>query len=131
VPLTDNEGRALDPRVIVDLHRDLLGQFGGFTIHPISQGRWRSQEGRIYQEEVIFYEIAIPEAKVTLLREVVCRLGRGLGQLAMYFDAPAPSVEIIDLLQAQAPASERGGRRHEPGSQQATRRGSKKNRPAR
>jgi hypothetical protein len=97
-PLTDNEGQPIDPQVIVDLHRELLGQFGGFTIHPTSQGRWQSRAGRVYKEEVVVYEVAIPGDKVTQLRDVVCRLGRRLGQLAMYFDAPSPSVEIIDCL---------------------------------
>ena len=35
--------------------------------------------------------------KVSLLRDIISLLGRRLGQLAMYFDAPPPSVEIIDL----------------------------------
>jgi hypothetical protein len=61
VPLTTNEGRPIDPQVIVELHRELLGQFGGFTIHPTSQGRWQSRAGRVYQEEVVVDEVAIPE----------------------------------------------------------------------
>src|SRR5438128_1183888 len=52
VPLMDNEGRAIDPQAIVDLHRELLGQFEGFTIHPTSQGRWQSRAGRVYHGEV-------------------------------------------------------------------------------
>src|SRR4051812_34440485 len=90
VPLTDNLGQPIDPQAIVDLHRALLGQFGGFTIHPTSQGRWQRRAGRIYQEEVVVYEVAVPKAKVALVRDVVCWLGRRLGQLAMYFDAPPP-----------------------------------------
>src|SRR5260370_21594098 len=96
-PLTDNEGQPIDPRVIVDLHRELLGQFGGFTIHPTSQGRWQSRAGRVYREEVVLYEVAVSKDKVALLLDLVCRLGRRLGQLATYFDAPPPPVEISDL----------------------------------
>src|SRR5947209_1824760 len=96
-PLTDNDGRPIHPQVIVDLHRELLREFGGFTIHPTSEGRWQSRAGRVYQEEVLVFEVAAPEGKIAALREIVSRLGRQLGQLAMYFDAPAPSVEIIDL----------------------------------
>src|SRR5438270_12038443 len=97
VPLTDDRGQPIDPQVIVELHRELLEAFEGFTIHPTSQGRWQSRAGRLYQEEVVVYEVAVGKAKVPLLREAVCRLGQRLGQLAMYFDAPPPSVEIIDL----------------------------------
>src|SRR2546423_1832374 len=60
VPLTNNEGQPIDPQVIVDLHHELLTQFDGFTIHPTSQGRWQSRAGRLYQEEVVGYEVAVP-----------------------------------------------------------------------
>src|SRR5438445_297425 len=109
VPLTDNEGQPINPRGIVDLHRDLLAQFGGFTIHATSQGRWRSRAGRVYQEEVVVYEVAIPKTKIPLLRDAVSRLGRRLGQMAMYFDAPSPSVEILDLSGPPRTATTEGG----------------------
>jgi hypothetical protein len=129
VPLTDNEGEPIDPQVIVDLHRELLTQYGGFTIHPTSRGQWRSQAGRTFQEEVVLYEIAIPEEQIPLLRDLVCRLGRRLSQLAMYFDAPPPSVEVIDLSEPPDPAAPPEGSRDEPGKRKATRRRGKKNRP--
>lgn len=129
VPLTDNEGQPIDPRAIVELHRELLEAFGGFTIHPTSKGRWQSREGRLYQEEVVVYEVAVPRSKVRLLRDVVCRLGQRLGQLAMYFDAPPPSVEIIDLSSPARTADASGGERDEPKQRKATGRRGKKNRP--
>jgi len=130
LPLTDNEGRPIDPQVILELHRELIVQFGGFTIHPTSHGRWQSRAGHVHQEEVIVYEVAVPKEKVSLLRDVVCRLGRRLGQLAMYFDAPAPSVEIIDLSGAPETGSAIGGSSGEPGPEKTTRRRGKKNRPS-
>jgi hypothetical protein len=128
VPLTDHDGRLIDPQVIVDLHRELLGHFGGFTIHPKSQGRWQTRAGRVYQEEVVVYEAAVPTEKVAVLRDLVSRLGRRLKQLAMYFDAPPPSVEIIDL--SNDPPIAAGGSRDEPGPEKGTRRRGKKNRPS-
>jgi hypothetical protein len=127
VPLTDNAGQPIDPKVIVDLHRDLLGKFVGFTIHPTSRGRWQSRAGRLFQEEVIVYEVAIAEDIVPLLRDLVCRLGLRLAQQAMYFDAPPPSVEIIDLSGA---AEQSGGKANEPRQGPATRRRGKKDRPS-
>jgi hypothetical protein len=123
VPLTDNAGQPIDPQVIVDLHRELLGQFGGFTIHPTSLGRWQSRAGRVYQEEVIVYEVAVSEDKVPLLRDVVSRL-------AMYFDAPPPSVEILDLSGPPGLAAPAGGSSNEPRQGKATRRRGKKDRPS-
>jgi hypothetical protein len=101
------------PRVLLDLHRELLDEFEGLTIHPTSQGHWQSQAGRLYEEEVVGYEVAIPEDKVSLLREMVCRVGVRLGQLAIYFDSPAPSVEIIKLPGYYAQGRAEGGRSDE------------------
>jgi hypothetical protein len=131
VPLTDNNGQPIDPQAIVDLHRELHGQFGGFTIHPTSEGRWQRRAGRMYQEAVVFYEAAVPKEKIALLRDVVCRLGRRLRQLAMYFDAPPPSVEIIDLSGPPGTAAKTGGSGDEPGPDQTTGRRGKRDRPAR
>jgi hypothetical protein len=128
VPLTDNEGQPIDPQVILDLHRGLLADFGGFTIHSTSQGRWQNRAGRLYQEEVVVYEVAVPEDKVGLLRDLVCRLGRRLGQLAMYFDAPPPTVEIIDLSGSPDPAKPAQREGNEPGPRKTARRRGKNDR---
>jgi hypothetical protein len=129
VPLTDNDGQPIDPQIIIDLHRELLGEFEGFTIHPTGHGNWQSRGGRVYQEEVVVYEIAVPPKKIPLLREVVCRLGIRLKQLAMYFDAPAPSVEIIDLTDAPDAAAATGETRDAKQPRQRTGRRGKKDRP--
>jgi hypothetical protein len=128
VPLTDNDGQPINPQLIVALHRELLSQFDGFTIHPTSLGRWQSRGARLYEEEIIVYEVAVPTRKVSLLSEVVCRLGRQLGQLAMYFDAPPPSVEIIDVTDLAETPAPRGGTPHEPRRGKTTRRRGKRNR---
>src|SRR5437667_6210317 len=114
LPLTGNAGQPIEARVILDLHRELLAGFRGFTVHPTSQGRWQSRAGRLFQEEVVVYEVAVPKSDISALRDVVCRLGRRLGQLVMFFDAPAPSVELIDLTGPPAPATG-GGSADEPG----------------
>jgi hypothetical protein len=112
--------------VIIELQRELLLEFGGYTIHATSQGRWQTREGRLYQEEVVTYEVAVPEAKIPVLRDIVVRLGRQLGQLAIYFDAPPPSVQIIDL---SGPRTLAGGTSDEPRKSTRTPRRRKKDRP--
>jgi hypothetical protein len=130
LPLMDNVGQPIEGRVILELHRELLSEFRGFTVHPTSMGRWQSRAGRLYQEEVVEYEVAVPETEVSVLRDAVCRFGRRLGQLAMYFDAPAPSVEIIDLSGPPNTGTSGGGSGDEPGHGKTARRRGKKNRPS-
>lgn len=127
LPLRDNDGRPIDSQVVAELHRELIAQFGGFTVHPTSQGRWQSRAGQLYQEEIAVYEVAVPVAKVPLLREIVTGLGRLLGQLAMYFDAPPPSVEIIEITE---PSETAKASSDEPKQGKTTRRRGKKNRPS-
>src|SRR2546430_461366 len=122
LPLTDNEGQWVEPQIILDLHRELLAEFRGFTINPTSLGRWHSQPGHLYQEQVVVYEVALAEERVSILQDVVCRVGRRLGQLAMYFDAPAPSVQIIDLSLPSPSAPMSGGWTDEPGQKKTTHR---------
>lgn len=122
-------GQPVDMEVILDLQRELRENFEGFTIIPTSQGQWQSRAGRLYQEEVVVYEVAIEEDKVSLLREIVCQIGLRLGQLAMYFDAPVPSVEIIDLSGLSPGGAKDGGNSDESERGKTTRRGRKKNRP--
>ena len=128
LPLRDNNGQLVEPKLILDLQRELRENFEGFTINPTSRGQWESQAGRLYEEEVVGYEVAIPADKVSPLRALVCRIGVQLGQLAMFFDAPAPSVEIIDLSGfSRQPATE--GDTNESGSGKTTGRRRKKDRP--
>jgi hypothetical protein len=76
--------------------------------------------------KVVTYEVAVPEEKIQRLREIVVRLGRRLGQLAVYFDAPAASVQIIDL---SGPMT--GGSSDEPRKGKTARGRGKKDRPPR
>jgi hypothetical protein len=129
LPLRDNMGQPVEPRVILDLRRELNENFKGYTVHPTSQGHWQSQAGRLYEEQIVAYEVAIPEDRVPFLRDLVCRFGLRLGQLAMYFDAPAPSVEIIDLSELLERTSNAGGSSDESRRGQTARRRGKKDRP--
>jgi hypothetical protein len=129
LPLRDNLAQAVELQVLLDLRRELNENFQGYTIHPTSHGHWQSQAGRVYEEEIVVYEVAIPEESVSFLRDLVCRFGLRLGQLAMYFDAPAPSVEIIDLSGISPRAGAEGGGSDESRSGKRTRGRGKKNRP--
>jgi hypothetical protein len=92
VPVNYNDGRPVEPEFFIQLKMALDRQFGGFRIVPPTEGCWQGQVELTHEIEVAVAPKRIPE-----LREVVIQIGRELGQTAMYFDAPPPSVEIIDV----------------------------------
>lgn len=91
IPLCYNDGTRVEQCVWVDIWKALSAQFGGYTVLGESVGYWEGQT-----ETSVGVEIAVPQELVSEVRRVVIGIGRILGQTAMYFDCPAPSVEIID-----------------------------------
>jgi hypothetical protein len=92
VPLYYNDGREVEPEVILEIKQTLDRQFGGYTILGIDEGSWFGQV-----ERSLRIEVAVPKKRIAELRKVVITIGKKLGQKAMYFNAPPPSVEIIDI----------------------------------
>ncbi len=91
VPTHYNDGRPVEPEKILLIKKVLDRKFGGCRFILPSEGYWKGQVENTHEIEVAVLQKRIPE-----LRAVVIEIGRDLGQQAMYFDAPAPSVEIID-----------------------------------
>src|SRR5687768_649136 len=93
VPVAYNDGREIESEVLIALKNTLQQHgFGAFTVRGPFEGTW---EGQV--ELVMEYTVAIPRQRVAKLKSLVKEFLKGLGQQAMYFDAPAPSVEIISL----------------------------------
>lgn len=67
-------------------------QFGFWTELGTRDGVWEGQS-----EPSLWIEIAIPQSRIPELRELVYSIGKRLGQKAMYFDAPPPTVEIFPI----------------------------------
>lgn len=67
-------------------------QFGAYTILGVRDGVWEGQA-----EPSQWIEVAVPMERVPELRELVYSIGKKLGQKAMYFNAPPPTVEIIEI----------------------------------
>lgn len=93
IPTHCNDGLPVANRVWADIYKALSAQFGGYTILGESVGHWKDQT-----ETSVGVEVAVPQELVSEVRRIVIGIGRILGQAAMYFDCPAPSVEIIDTL---------------------------------
>ena len=89
VPTNYNDGSPVEPEVMIEIKMALDRQFGGYRIVAPTEGSWHGQVEATHEIEVCVLPKNVPK-----LREVVIEIGRRLGQEAMYFDAPPPSVEI-------------------------------------
>lgn len=105
IPLVLNDGSEIPPETLIKFHQTLRRQFGAYTMLGVRDGVWGGKT-----EPSQWIEVAIPLSRVPELREVVYAIGKELGQEAMYFDAPPPTVEIVpikeDDTQGEASAEE-------------------------
>jgi hypothetical protein len=70
--------------------------FGGYTLEGPFQGAWVADDGKVYEETSYRLEVIIEPAQLQVARELVIRIGKQLGQRAMYFEVREGG-EIIDI----------------------------------
>jgi hypothetical protein len=70
--------------------------FGGYSLEGPFQGSWVADDGRVYEESSYRLEVLVPAKRVSEARDLFIRIGKQLGQRAIYFEV-RESGEIIDL----------------------------------
>ncbi|HZU34827.1 MAG TPA: hypothetical protein VFA18_02900 [Gemmataceae bacterium] len=96
IPTRRNDGSKVsrrERRAFLTLVRDT---FGGYTLEGPFEGAWIADDGRVYEETSYRLEVLVPAERVSEARELFTRLGRQLGQRAIYFEV-RDTGEIIDL----------------------------------
>lgn len=92
LPLQYNDGRPVEPEVLIEIFQALTRQFGGYTPLGRGDGDWGPQGAT---EPTMGIEVAVLPERVPDLEKVAIAIGRRLGQIQMYFDAPPPSVKFL------------------------------------
>jgi hypothetical protein len=80
-------------RAILSLVRDT---FGGYALEGPFEGAWVGDDGRVYEETSYRLEVLVPPDRVKEARQLFTRIGKQLGQRAIYFEVREAG-EIIDL----------------------------------
>jgi len=80
-------------RAILTLVRDTLG---GYSLEGPFEGSWVADDGQTYDETSYRLEVVVPAARLHEARASFVRIGRQLGQRAIYFEVREGG-EIIDL----------------------------------
>jgi hypothetical protein len=96
VPTHRNDGSKIkqsERRAILTVVRDT---FGGYTLEGPFEGAWVADDGRVYEETSYRLEVLVPPERVSEARELFTRIGKQLGQRAIYFEV-RDAGEVIDL----------------------------------
>ena len=96
IPTHRNDGSKIsrrERRSILTLVRD---SFGGYTLEGPFEGAWVADDGRVYEETSYRLEVLVPPERVSEARQLFTRVGKQLGQRAIYFEVREAG-EIIDL----------------------------------
>ena len=96
IPTHRNDGSKIstrERRAILNLVRDT---FGGYTLEGPFEGAWVADDGRVYEETSYRLEVLVPPKRLSEARELFKRIGKRLGQRAIYLEVREGG-EIIDL----------------------------------
>ena len=96
IPTHRNDGSMIgrrEHRAILTLVRDA---FGGYALEGPFQGAWVADDGQTYEETSYRLEVVVPPERLSDARELFIRIGKQLGQRAMYLEVREGG-EIIDL----------------------------------
>jgi hypothetical protein len=96
IPTRRNDGSKISRRERRALLIVIRDTFGGYSLEGPFEGSWVADDGRVYEETSYRLEVLVPAQRVSEARELLMRLGKQLGQRAIYFEV-RDSGEIIDL----------------------------------
>ena len=86
IPTHRNDGSKIskrEQRAVLTLVRDT---FGGYTLEGPFEGAWVADDGRVYEETSFRLEVLVSAERVREARELFTRIGKQLGQRAIYFE---------------------------------------------
>jgi len=96
IPTHRNDGSRngrRERRTILTRVRDM---FGGYTLEGPFPGAWVAADDRAYEETSYRLEVVVPPERISEARDLFMRIGKQLGQRAIYFEVREGG-EIIDL----------------------------------
>jgi hypothetical protein len=86
IPTKRNDGTAVKPSVLVRLIDGLWRPFGGITLEGLVTGHWIDEDGTEFTDVCVKVSIECDRGRLNDATRAVRRIGRKLGQRAMYFE---------------------------------------------
>jgi hypothetical protein len=98
IPTRRNDGTAVKPSVLVRLIDALWWPFGGMTDEGLVTGRWIDEDGTVFTDVCVKVSIECERHRLDEALKAVRRIGRRLGQRAMYFEVSGyDGVQILRI----------------------------------
>jgi len=87
IPLRLNDGRKVPLRQLRQLMDELAIEFGGCSDEGVTKGQWIDPKDSVhYRDESRRVSVVCDRVLLDEARRAVIRIGRALGQRAMYFE---------------------------------------------
>ena len=94
IPKQDNDGNKFPKTTILEIQRDILEQYGGYTVRSV-QGGWMDGDGKVYQEQNWEYTVVLDESQLKGLASWLEKMKLVLRQEAMFLEVSDTKVEFI------------------------------------
>jgi len=107
LPLAFNDGSLVPLEVRDSILEEMYLLCGGYTVAGTVKGAFRMPDGSKQVEELLEVWLAVEEAELQALRQLVAGAARTLAQECMYFEVSGSTVEFIPP--AAAPEQPSGG----------------------
>jgi hypothetical protein len=101
IPTTRNDGTPLEPRFLSRLIDRLWHPFGGMTDEGGVTGHWIDEDGMEFTDICIKVSIECDRERLQEAIRAVRRVGRKLGQRAMYFEVSG--YDGVQILRMESP----------------------------
>jgi hypothetical protein len=98
IPTTRNDGTPVKPSVLAGLINGLWRPFGGMTNEGLVTGHWIDEDGTEYADTCVKVSVECDRGRLPEAIRGVRRIGRRLGQQAMYFEVSGyDGVQILRI----------------------------------
>lgn len=94
IPKAGNDGKKFPKTMMMEIQRDLLEMFEGYTAREVSGG-WIEKDGTVYREDNWEYTVALEEGRFRELVTWLRRMKRVLKQKAMYLEVTDARVRFL------------------------------------
>lgn len=99
IPLRFNDGKEVPEEQISRIIDELVFEFGGCSDEGVTKGQWIDPaDSQVYRDEGRRIAVACDNSFLWEARQAVLRIGKELGQRAMYFEVrDYDGVQILEV----------------------------------